>query len=81
MIIPLYRRYKTIRSPDHVSRSIGVGANPRASLPENLYLIGAQPVDISIGVDLSPKIETVIPKILDRADLILQQWNLINYKD
>jgi hypothetical protein len=50
-------------------------------LPDHLYLIGAQPVDISIGVDLSPQISSVLPKILDRAELILQEWGLIHYYD
>lgn len=78
--IPLYRGIKLSDHQITFQEVMGL-AQIRGLLPENLYLIGAQPVDLSIGVDLSPKIVTVLPQILDRAEFILQEWNLLNYND
>jgi hydrogenase maturation protease len=75
--------YQGIKLSDHqitFQEVLGL-AKVRMRLPDHLYLIGAQPVDISIGVDLSPQISSVLPKILDRAELILQEWGLIHYYD
>jgi len=45
--------------------------------PEYLYLVGAQPVDLSIGVGISPEIEAVMPEILRRAETVLRDWGFI----
>ena len=71
--------YQGIKLSDHqvtFQEVLGL-AKARKLLPENIYLIGAQPVDISIGVDLSPEIVEILPKMVDRADLVLQEWNLL----
>lgn len=75
--------YQGIKLSDHqitFQEVLGL-AKVRNFLPEHLHLIGAQPVDISIGVDMSPEIVSVLPKILDQAELILQSWGLINIKE
>lgn len=51
-------------------------ADIRGKLPEHLHLIGAQPVDLSIGVDPSPEIVAVFPEMIARADKILRDWGL-----
>ncbi len=53
-------------------------ASIRGYLPERLHLVGAQPADMSIGVGLSPTIETVMPEILARAEGVLREWQLID---
>ena len=49
----------------------------RDLFPEHLYLIGSQPVDMSIGYGLSPEIEKVMPEILVRAERVLNEWGLL----
>ena len=51
-------------------------ANIRGNLPSRLHLVGAQPVDLSIGYGLSPEIEAVLPEIADRAVRILGSWGI-----
>ena len=53
-------------------------AKIRDKFPENLYLIGAQPADLSIGVGLSDTIEAVIPDIVQRAVKVLNQWGCLH---
>ena len=75
--------YQGIKLSDHqvtFQEVLGL-AKVRKRLPENIHLIGAQPVDISIGVDLSPQISSILPKIIERAEFILQEWGLIQYFD
>ena len=52
-------------------------AKIREKFPENLYLIGAQPADLSIGVGLSETIESVMPEIVQRAFRVLEQWGFL----
>ncbi len=52
-------------------------AKIRGYLPEHLHLVGAQPDDMTIGVGLSPTIEAVIPEILERAERVFREWELI----
>lgn len=78
--IPLYRGIKLSDHQITFQEVLGL-AKARGRLPEYLHLVGAQPEDLSIGVDLSPKIEAVLPNILDQAERILQEWNLLNYND
>ncbi len=71
--------YQGIKLSDHqvtFQEVLGL-AKARKLLPEKIYLIGAQPVDISIGVDLSPEIIEILPKIVDHAELILKEWDLL----
>ncbi len=49
----------------------------RDKFPEHLHLVGAQPVDMSIGYGISPEIEAVMPEIVQRAERVLREWKLI----
>jgi hydrogenase maturation protease len=49
-------------------------ASIRGHLPENLHLIGIQPDDISIGVDLSPTVAGALPGVVSRARAVLKDW-------
>jgi hydrogenase maturation protease len=46
----------------------------RGRLPETLHLVGAQPADIAIGLELSPEIARAIPQIVERAVDVLAGW-------
>lgn len=74
--IPLYNGIKLSDHQITFQEVLGL-ASFRGRLPEHLYLIGAQPDDLSVGVGLSPNIEAVLPQILDRAEAILREWGLL----
>lgn len=52
-------------------------AASRNRLPAHLFLIGAQPADLSTGIGLSPEAETALPLLVDRALAILTEWSLL----
>jgi hydrogenase maturation protease len=74
--IPLF---SDIRLSDHqVSfQEVLSLAKIRDHLPAQLHVIGVQPADLSIGVDLSPPIMAAIPKVIERAVAILYEWHLL----
>jgi hydrogenase maturation protease len=74
--IPLYRNIKMSDHQISFQEVLGL-AKIRSKLPEYLYLVGAKPVDMSIGVGLSPEIEAKIPDILVRAEQVLTKWQLL----
>jgi hydrogenase maturation protease len=75
--IPLYTGIKMSDHQITFQEVLGL-ASFRGKLPLHLHMIGAQPADLSVGVDLSPQIGAVLPMILDRAEAILHEWGLIN---
>lgn len=52
-------------------------ASFREKLPQYLHLIGIQPLDISIGMDLSPVVHAAVPRALDKAEECLLKWGLL----
>lgn len=74
--IPLYTGIKLSDHQVTFQEVLGL-ANFRGLLPPQLHMIGAQPADLSIGVELSPTISSVLPQILARAETILQEWDLM----
>lgn len=74
--IPLYRNIKMSDHQITFQEVLGI-AKFRDLFPEYLHLVGAQPVDLSIGVGLSPQIEAVLPELLDRAERKLIEWGLV----
>ncbi|MEJ2757435.1 MAG: HyaD/HybD family hydrogenase maturation endopeptidase [Anaerolineales bacterium] len=75
--IPMYTGIKMSDHQITFQEVLGL-ARFRQKLPQNLHLIGAQPLDLSIGVDLSPEISAVVPEIIRRAKERLSAWGLIN---
>ena len=75
--IPLYRNIKMSDHQITFQEVLGL-AKFRGKLPENLHLVGAQPVDMSIGYGISPEIEKVMPEILKRAVRVLEEWGLLS---
>ena len=74
--IPLYTGIKLSDHQVTFQEVLGL-ANFRGRLPAQLHLIGAQPSDLSVGVDLSPVIVGILPQILDRAEAVLREWQLL----
>jgi hydrogenase maturation protease len=74
--IPLYTGIKLSDHQITFQEVLGL-AKIRDNFPPHLHLIGAQPVDLSIGVDLSPEIEALLPEIVKRAMQRLSGWGLI----
>jgi hydrogenase maturation protease len=74
--IPLYRNIKMSDHQITFQEVLGL-AKFRGHFPENLHLVGAQPVDMSIGYGISPEIEAIMPEILTRTERVLREWRLI----
>ncbi len=53
-------------------------AHMRGNSPEHLHLVGIQPEDVSIGLEISPTVEHSIPGMVYRACLVLEAWGLIS---
>lgn len=71
--IPLYAGVKLSQHQITFQEVLGL-ANIRGFLPEHLHLIGIQPEDISIGLELSPIIEKALPEVVERASTFLENW-------
>ena len=52
-------------------------ASIRGRLPEYLHLIGIQPADLSIGVDLISTVAAALPEVVTRAHLVLGNWGMV----
>jgi hydrogenase maturation protease len=74
--IPLYSGIKLSDHQVNFQEVLGLAAF-RGHLPDYLHLIGIQPADLSIGIDLSPLVTAAIPRVIERASLVLREWNLI----
>jgi hydrogenase maturation protease len=74
--IPLYRNIKMSDHQITFQEVLGL-AKFRDKFPEYLHLVGAQPVDMSIGYGISAEIEAVMPEILKRAERVLNEWGLL----
>lgn len=75
--IPLYRNIKMSDHQITFQEVLGL-AKFRGKFPEHLHLVGAQPVDMSIGYGISPEIEAVMPEIIKRAEHVLSDWGLLS---
>lgn len=71
--IPLYAGVKLSQHQVTFQEVLGL-ANIRGCLPEHLHLIGIQPEDLSIGLELSPVVERALPEVVSRAAVLLELW-------
>ena len=71
--IPLFAGVKLSQHQITFQEVLGL-ANIRGYLPEHLHLVGIQPEDISVGIDLSPKIANALPEVATRAISVLRLW-------
>ena len=72
--IPLYTGVKLSQHQITFQEVLGL-ANVRGLLPEYLHLVGIQPEDLSIGLDLSPSVEKALPEVVTRAGHVIEDWN------
>ena len=74
--IPMYRKIKMSEHQITFQEVLAL-ALIRGKLPSHLHMIGAQPVNMQIGTDISPEIADAIPEIVSRAEQVLSGWGLI----
>lgn len=74
--IPLYTGIKLSEHQVTFQEVLGL-ANFRGKLPPHLHLIGAQPLDLSIGVELSSMMAGRLPLLVERAIAVLRGWGLL----
>jgi hydrogenase maturation protease len=72
--IPLYSGVQLSQHQITFQEVLGL-AKIRGYLPDKVHLVGIQPEDLSIGLELSPKIENALPEVITRANRILQSWS------
>jgi hydrogenase maturation protease len=71
--VPLFN---TIKMSQHqlLFQEVLALAQVRGHLPEHLMLVGIQPADLDVGVELSPTIAQTMPQLIARAEQIAQEW-------
>ncbi len=73
--IPLFGGIKL--SPHQVTFQEVLGlAAVRGKLPSHLHLIGVQPADLEIGLELSPIVAAALPEVIRRGRAVLAGWNV-----
>jgi len=74
--IPLFAGIKMSEHEVTFHEVLGL-ASVRNGLPPFLHLVGAQPADVSVGLDISPVAAAAVPQICDRALAVLADWDLL----
>jgi hydrogenase maturation protease len=73
------RLFSGIKLSDHqvtFQEVLGL-ASFRSHFPRHLYLVGAQPADLSTGMELSSTLRSALPEIVERAVSVLREWGLL----
>lgn len=73
--IPLFSGIKLSQHQVTFQEVLGLAA-VRGKLPPHLHLIGVQPVDLAIGLELSPTVAAALPEVVRRAADVLAAWVL-----
>ncbi len=71
--IPLFSGIKLSQHQVTFQEVLGLAA-VRGKLPPHLHLIGVQPADLAIGLELSPAVAAALPEVLRRAAAVLAEW-------
>ncbi len=74
--IPLFTGVKLSQHQITFQEVLGL-AHVRGKLPPHLHLVGVQPADLSIGVELSPTAAAALPEVIARARAVLAKWGLL----
>jgi hydrogenase maturation protease len=74
--IPLYSGVKLSQHQVTFQEVLAL-AKIRDGLPPHLRLVGVQPADLSIGLELSPTVAAALPQVVERAGAILRGWELL----
>ena len=75
--IPLYAGVRLSQHQTTFQEVLGL-AKMRGNLPPYLHLVGVQPQNLEIGVELSQVVRQALPGVTARAVKILKTWGLIN---
>ncbi len=71
--IPLYAGVKMSLHQTTFQEVLAL-AEMRQRLPENLHLIGVQPVNLEVGTALSPEVQARLPEVAARTEAVLKEW-------
>ena len=74
--IPLYSGVKLSQHQITFQEVLAL-AKIRDGLPLYLHLVGVQPADLSIGLELSPTVAAALPQAVEHASAILRGWGLL----
>ena len=74
--IPLFSGIKLSQHQVTFQEVLGLAA-VRGKLPPYLHLIGVQPADLEIGLDLSPVVTAALPEVIARAAGVLRAWGQV----
>jgi hydrogenase maturation protease len=75
--IPLYSGIKLSEHQVTFQDVMGL-AYLRGKLPHHLHLIGVQPADLSLGMELSQPVANCLPEVIQRAINMLKAWGLVD---
>jgi hydrogenase maturation protease len=75
--IPLYAGVKLSEHQITFQEVLGL-AHMRGKLPLRLHMIGVQPADMTLGLDLSSVVQDALPLLVERALAVLHEWELDN---
>lgn len=73
--IPLFTGIKLSQHQVTFQELLGL-ATLRGKLPPHLVLIGVQPADLAIGLELSPVVASALPEVIRRAAEVLRGWHV-----
>lgn len=73
--IPLYSGVKLSQHQVTFQEVLGL-AKMRGNLPEHLHLVGIQPLDISIGLELSSEVQKTLPEVVSHAKAVMHCWSI-----
>ncbi len=72
--VPLFSNIKMSQHQLSFQEVLGL-AQIRGHLPAHLVLLGIQPSDLSVGIDLSPVAARVLPQLIARAEEVMREWS------
>jgi len=75
--IPLYSQVK-LSGHQVTFQEVLHLAQIRDRFPRRLHLIGVQPADMAVGLELSPAVEAALPAAVERGIRILTEWGIIS---
>jgi hydrogenase maturation protease len=74
--IPLFSGIKMSQHQATFQEVLGL-ASIRGLLPEHLHLVGIQPYDLAIGMELSELVAASFPEFTQRIMNVLRDWELL----
>jgi hydrogenase maturation protease len=72
--VPLFSSIKMSQHQLSFQEVLGL-AQMRGHLPAYLTLLGIQPADLQVGVELSPIVAQALAQLISRTEVIVRGWN------